>query len=197
MPSDTPPKPARPAGDVLPFRRMSRELALQLLFQFDIGGLPCEPQVFEDFFAQAAEAEPFCALSPRDLKRLRKHATDTALQIWPRRAELDAVLERYSDNWKLSRMAAVDRNVLRLALYEMLHCPKIPVAVSINEAVDIARHFGTSESSRFVNGVLDGIRRRAPEVAAVPRGVAAAADPTAAAAAPPPATDAPEALKAP
>ena len=75
------------------------------------------------------------------------------------RAEIDTTIEQYSDNWKLSRMAGVDRNILRIAVYELLFCDDIPVKVSINEAIDIGKKFGTDESGSFINGILDSIRK--------------------------------------
>jgi N utilization substance protein B len=72
--------------------------------------------------------------------------------------EIDALIERFSENWKISRMSRVDRNVLRLAIYELLHCHDIPPKVSINEAIDIAKRFGTEDSGAFINGILDSVR---------------------------------------
>jgi len=72
-----------------------------------------------------------------------------------RRAELDAQLGRYAENWDVRRMGAVDRNVMRVALYEMLYRPDVPPVVSINEAVELAKAFGGVESGKFVNGILD------------------------------------------
>ena len=72
--------------------------------------------------------------------------------------DIDDVVERYSSNWKVRRMACVDRNVLRLAVFELLYCEDIPTKVSINEAIDIAKKFGASESGSFINGILDSIR---------------------------------------
>ena len=74
-------------------------------------------------------------------------------------SEIDAVIERYSDNWKLNRMSGVDRNVMRIAVYELLYCEDIPPKVSINEAVDIGKKFGTEESGAFINGIMDSIRQ--------------------------------------
>lgn len=74
------------------------------------------------------------------------------------KADIDQVIERYSSNWKVHRMACVDRNVLRLAVFELLYCEDIPTKVSINEAIDIAKKFGASESGGFINGILDSIR---------------------------------------
>lgn len=72
--------------------------------------------------------------------------------------EIDAVIERFSNNWKIGRMSCVDRNVLRVGIFELLYCEDIPVKVSINEAIDIGKRFGTEESGAFVNGILDSVR---------------------------------------
>ena len=74
------------------------------------------------------------------------------------RSRIDAVIEQFSSNWKMHRMSGVDRNVLRLAVYEVLFCEDIPVKVSINEAIDIGKKFGSDESGAFINGILDSIR---------------------------------------
>ena len=74
------------------------------------------------------------------------------------RPELDARIKQHAENWDLHRMAVVDRNILRLAIYEMLHRDDIPPVVSINEAVDIAKKFSTQDSGKFVNGILDKIK---------------------------------------
>jgi N utilization substance protein B len=72
--------------------------------------------------------------------------------------EIDSIIERFSSNWKISRMSIVDRNIMRLAAYEMLFCDDIPSKVSINEAIDIGKKFGTEGSGAFINGILDSIR---------------------------------------
>ena len=74
------------------------------------------------------------------------------------RDELDTLIERFSRNWKISRMSCVDRNVMRIAVYELLYCEDIPPKVSINEAVDVGKKFGTEESGAFINGIMDSIR---------------------------------------
>lgn len=73
--------------------------------------------------------------------------------------QIDASLGKFSAHWKLHRMAAVDRNVLRLATFELTHCPDIPVKVTLNEAIEIAKKFGSEESGAFVNGILDQIAK--------------------------------------
>ncbi len=75
------------------------------------------------------------------------------------RAVLDRVIENHSSNWRIHRMSGVDRNLLRLAVYEMLYCADIPAKVSINEAIEIGKKFGTEETGPFVNGVLDAVRQ--------------------------------------
>jgi len=75
-----------------------------------------------------------------------------------RLALIDGLIERFSKNWKLDRMACVDRNILRMAVYEILYCADIPPKVSINEAVDIGKKYGTEDSGAFINGILDSIR---------------------------------------
>lgn len=72
--------------------------------------------------------------------------------------EVDSVVERYSNNWKITRMSCVDRNVLRVAVFELLYCDDIPAKVSINEAIDVGKKYGTDESGAFINGILDSIR---------------------------------------
>jgi N utilization substance protein B len=74
-----------------------------------------------------------------------------------KKQKIDPLIEQYSSNWKLSRMSCVDRNIIRIAVYEMLYCDDIPPKVSINEAVDIGKLFSTEESGAFINGILDGI----------------------------------------
>ncbi len=78
--------------------------------------------------------------------------------LFAHRAELDGIIERYSANWKVRRMACVDRNVLRLAVLELIYHSDIPTKVAINEAIDIAKKYGSAESGAFTNGILDSIR---------------------------------------
>ncbi len=128
-------------------RRKARELALQLLYQNDLSGTPPE-----EMFARTEE---FLLARP-DVQEYAARLVEGTLE---RRAELDDLLSERSEHWRLGRMPAVDRNLLRLALYELLHEPETPPPVVINEAVEIAKKFSTPSSGSFVNGVLDGIRR--------------------------------------
>ena len=74
------------------------------------------------------------------------------------KSELDSIIEKFSSNWKITRMSCVDRNIMRIAVYELLYCNDIPAKVSINEAIDVGKKFGTDESGAFINGILDSIR---------------------------------------
>jgi len=124
-------------------RHEARLLAVQFLFQRD----------FNDGEMAAALADFWLFHKVRP--KLRSFAEMLILGVEERKAELDAKIRELAINWDVSRMAATDRNILRLALFEMLHRPDIPPVVSINEAVDLAKEFGGRESGRFVNGILD------------------------------------------
>ncbi|HPS79530.1 MAG TPA: transcription antitermination factor NusB [Thermoanaerobaculaceae bacterium] len=134
-------------------RRRGRELALQMLYQHEMAGNDVETIVraFEELQQAPPPIQEFAA-------RLARGAIE-------KQPEIDARLGEHADNWRLDRMAAVDRNILRLAMYELLFAPDTPPAVVIDEAVEIAKRFGSERSSQFVNGVLDGyLHRGAPAV---------------------------------
>ena len=127
-------------------RRLSRERALQALFYMDMHRDPVEDPVgqFCSSFAQDKPTQPFFHRLVDGVQENRK--------------KIDTVIEQFSSNWKLSRMSCVDRNVLRIAVFELLFCADIPPKVSINEAIDVGKRFGTDESGAFINGILDSIR---------------------------------------
>jgi N utilization substance protein B len=127
-------------------RRRARELAMQALFYMDIRNNFSEELV-----------ERFCQnflLSPKTMPFFLKLVSGV-LATTP---EIDALIERFSKNWKIQRMSFVDRNVMRIAVYELLYCADIPSKVSINEAVDVGKKFGSEESGAFINGIIDSIR---------------------------------------
>ena len=127
-------------------RRQARELAMQALFYMDMQN-NASLQMLENFcgnFPPSKKARPFF------LKLV-----NGVLEV---KGELDALIEKFSKNWKITRMACVDRNVMRIAVYEMLYCEDIPPKVTINEAVDVGKKFGTEESGAFINGIMDSIR---------------------------------------
>ncbi len=129
-------------------RHEAREWALQFLFQRDFNPQDELEMALADFW------------SGRKASAALRSFTDALIQgVEQNRADIDRFLQSYTENWDVRRMAAVDRNIMRLAVYEMLHCPDIPPVVSINEAVTLAKAFSSRESGRFVNGILDRIRR--------------------------------------
>jgi N utilization substance protein B len=127
-------------------RRKSRELVLQMLFQSDMGKQDAA-QVQRTFWAENGTASAEVRGFADDLFRV---ATD-------RGPEIDKLIEGHAEHWRMDRMAAVDRNLLRAAVAELLAYPETPRAVIINEALEIARKFSSPESVQFVNGVLDSV----------------------------------------
>ena len=107
--------------------------------------------------ASAEMLERFCGnFNPS--KKTRSFFLKLVNGVLEVKGELDALIVRFSKNWDINRMSCVDRNVMRIAVYEFLYCDNIPPKVSINEAVDIGKKFGTEESGAFINGIMDGIR---------------------------------------
>ncbi len=107
--------------------------------------------------ASAEMLESFCGCFCPS-KKSRPFFMKLVTGVVEKKGEIDALVERFSQNWKISRMSCVDRNVMRIAVYEMLYCDDIPPNVSINEAVDVGKKFGTQESGAFINGIMDSIR---------------------------------------
>ena len=129
-------------------RRKAREIALQFLYQLDVSGAS-DPSAFEgEFWSRHpvdAEARAFADTLVRGSKE--------------HQARIDELIARYAEHWDLDRMAVVDRNILRLAVYELMRDAEVPPKVAINEAIEIAKKFGAADSGRFINGVLDRIYR--------------------------------------
>jgi len=136
-------------------RRKSRELALQMLFQADLGQQPIE-EVRKTFWQGRGEVAPEVKGFAEDIFRVARD----------RAPEIDKLIENHAENWRMDRMAAVDRNLMRAAVAELLGFPKTPRAVIINEAIEIARKFSSPESVQFINGVLDSIGK---EIDAAPK----------------------------
>ena len=133
-------------------RRKSREMALQMLFQAEMGKQTPE-QVRNSFWNERADVDEETRGFANDLFR---NATD---ETPPRTEGIDDLIQKHAQNWRLERMAAVDRNLLRAAVAEMLGYPKTPRPVIINESLEIARKFSSPESVNFINGVLDSIAK--------------------------------------
>jgi len=162
-------------------------MALQMLYQHDMGGSEL-PQVFQDFdvsefLAQEADGAldggkgggasgdgddetprpPAKPPSEKDQRRVRKafdHARELVEGTAGHQSEIDELIRGQADNWRLERMPVVDRNILRLAIFEMQHQPDVPKLVVLDEAIELAKKYGSDQSSRFINGLLDGLLKQ-------------------------------------
>lgn len=134
----------KPAG-----RRAIREWALRALYQVDVGAKPAE-QAVEEVLSVAA-------LEPDDADAVRELVLGT-VRLQP--TEIDPLIQQYARGWTIDRMAVIDRNLLRLAIYELRHHPEQPYKVVINDAIELAKKYSTAESGRFVNGILGAIVRQ-------------------------------------
>lgn len=127
-------------------RRKSRELALQILFKLDITKedpsvvLDCQ----NDYFLRN--------------KGYNEFTQRIVLGVCGHYKEIDRIIDKYSENWRVERMNIVDRNILRLAVYELIYCQDIPPKVTLNEAIELGKKYGTEESGSFINGILDRIQ---------------------------------------
>ncbi len=153
-------------------RHMSREMALQMLYQVEIGGSPLR-EVFSsfdvlDYLGQgggggAANLERTLPGVPADrlleARRAFEYACGLVHGAVERQEQIDALIRDRADNWRLERMPAVDRNILRLAVYELFWERDVPKLVVVDEAVELAKRFGSEQSGRFVNGLLDGMMK--------------------------------------
>ncbi len=130
-------------------RRAARKRALDVLYEADLKGRPI-PTVLAAHLDPDAE-DPLPDFSVALVRGVHRH-----------RDELDALIETHARDWKLSRMPVVDRNLIRIGLYEILHDPEVPAAVAINEAVELAKELSTDDSGRFVNGILGRVAEEQP-----------------------------------
>jgi len=136
-------------------RRHARELALQVLFQLDVGHSDPDTALFQAFTRELETEEGREALSDNDAQ----FARDLVQGTWERREAIDQLIVQYAKDWAVDRMAGVDRAILRLAIYEINHQGQIPKSVSADEAVELAKAFSTAESGKFVNGILGSVIR--------------------------------------
>lgn len=133
-------------------RRKSREAVLQFLFQDDFKGF----EVGSDQNLAPRFAD-FCTLYDVQ-KKARPYAVELLVGVYGVKTEIDAAITKHANNWRLERIAVTDRNILRIAVYEMIHCQDVPFEVAINEALEIAKRFCASDSPAFVNGILDAVK---------------------------------------
>jgi N utilization substance protein B len=142
-------------------RTRGREIALQVLYQTEQN-----PGLTPD------DVRRFVERRLRGEKKLVEFAEALINGVHAHQPRIDALISEVAENWRLDRMAAIDRNILRLGAYEMIHCPEVPTKVAINEALELAKRYSTAQSSRFVNGILDRLQAAAksPEVKVEPEG---------------------------
>ena len=127
-------------------RSRGREVALQVLYQVEQNpGI--SPEEIHRFIERRLLAD----------RKLCEFTESLTAGVKEHRSKLDAMISQVAENWRLDRMAAIDRNILRLGAYEMLYCPEVPAKVAINEALELAKRYSTAQSSRFVNGILDRV----------------------------------------
>ncbi len=129
-------------------RRKAREIALQILYKFDIAR-----NEHGDIDSYMESLQPGTGA--------RKYCEFLVNGVMEKRKAIDGVIEGFSENWRVDRMPVVDRNILRLAAFEMIFCEDVPFKVVIDEAVELAKRYGSEESGAFVNGVLDRLHREA------------------------------------
>lgn len=127
-------------------RRRSREFALQVLYQLEINTQDIN-KILEHLRENVLSGSEDREFTERIVRGVREHLK-----------EIDHLLEEFLENWRLDRLSSVDRNILRLALFELLYCKEIPPKVTINEAIDLGKRYGTEDSGAFINGVLDRIQ---------------------------------------
>ncbi len=130
-------------------RTQSREYALQMLYQADIRHIDHE-QIQQEFWQESKPADT----------EITAFANALFEGTFTRRTEIDATIADYADNWNMKRMAVIDRNILRLGVFELLHQKDVPSKVVINEAIELAKRFGDADSSKFINGILDAIHKK-------------------------------------
>jgi N utilization substance protein B len=159
-------------------RRRAREMAVQMLYQNELGGSSVE-EIFQSFdlagFLEETESpeedagRAAAAVGKVQAEESFRRARELVEGTLEQRQRIDELIRIQADNWRLERMPAIDRNILRLAIYEMLSDPTVPRVVVVDEAIELAKKFGSEDSGRFVNGLLDGIlnsRRLEPEASA-------------------------------
>lgn len=153
-------------------RRLGRECAVKMLFAFRLDAEQTDPNRLAEYFwnhfrfADDALGEPLETAATPLPTAVKLFAETLVRGVISNRPAIDQRLKQAATNWSLGRMAAVDLSILRLAAYELLYQPDIPVRVTLNEAIEIAKRYGTKESPSFINGLLDKIAAEEPTEAA-------------------------------
>ena len=142
-------------------RRKSREIAVQMLYQHDLGGSRLE-EVLREFEPSSIVQESIGADGPRvGTQEAMGYARTLVEGAVEHRGQVDELIEQGATNWRMVRMPAVDRSILRVAVYELLFQSDVPQVVVVDEAIELAKRFGSEQSPGFVNGVLDGLLKHA------------------------------------
>jgi transcription antitermination protein NusB len=132
-------------------RRKARESALQFLFQDDFADAAIRRK------GLAGRFELFCDLYQVN-RKARPYTLELLQGVWQNCDHIDSLIGQCAKNWRLERIAITDRNLLRIGVYEMVYCDDIPAQVAINEAVEIAKRYGSEDSPAFINGILDAVK---------------------------------------
>ncbi len=152
--------PDRIKDQRLPLRRKSREWALGLLYQAEVRGEALAPDDHAYLPEQIAGID--ADIGSREIAKIQAYVRTITDGVQENLDEIDRIIQQYSSKkWTLMRMSSIDRNMIRIAVYELLFAKDTPPAVIINEAIEIGKVFGTEESGKFINGILDTIRKSA------------------------------------
>ncbi len=135
-------------GKYVGIRRRAREFALQVLYQIDVAGYNVD-KAYENCLKNLCPLEGVKGFSLEIVKGVAEH-----------KKEIDDLIKKYSEHWVLDRMAVVDKNILRVAIFEIIYCDDLPYKVSIDEAIELAKRYGADDSPSFINGILDNIARK-------------------------------------
>ena len=140
-------------------RREGREAAVQFLYQFDVNRQPVDELLVSFWKLRSGPGKAEASA------KTKTFTEELVKGVTAHFAEIDALISKFTANYEIHRIAVVDRNILRVGIYEMQHCTDVPPVVCINEAIEVAKKFGSEESGRFVNGILDRVRADLPRPA--------------------------------
>jgi len=157
-------------GSKVGIRRDGREAAVQYLFQLDHQGFETQAPDADFWRLRSTSSDADKQQPPPIAPKARAFAESLVKGVCENRNEIDALIVRFTQNYQLQRLAAVDRSILRMSVYELVFSTDAPPAVAINEGIEIAKRFGSEESGRFVNGLLDRIRKEVPRGTTQPVG---------------------------
>lgn len=153
-------KEANTREPVRHFKRLGRELAMQFLYQCEIAGSEDFVENLDNFWCQAELSGKF--VEGRVFRKGRAYAEKLIAGVLEKMEHINSLLEKYSRQWDISRMPVVDKNIMRVAIYELENCPDIPAVVSIDEAIEISKEFGSERSGLFINGILNSVKGELP-----------------------------------